>query len=123
VVGDNDGRLRWWTFAGQRANHVLARVLSAQLQSDVKVGNLALDFEARLSLDDIQSAIAVVSQSDFSAVRPAVDDSVIEGLKFSACLPTPMALEMLGERLADASGAKQILSQRVRFMAEANQEV
>ena len=49
-------------------------------------------------------------------MRPVVDESVVDGLKFSACLPTEMALEMLGERLADVSGAKQVLNQRVRFV-------
>jgi ATP-dependent Lhr-like helicase len=92
------------------------------LQSDVKVGNLALDLDARLSLDDIESAIAVASQSQLDAVRPFVDDGVIDGLKFSACLPTEMAMEMLGERLADVTGAKQVLSQRVRFIAASDQE-
>jgi len=121
VVRVSDGRLRWWTFAGQRANHVLAQVLSGLMTSTVKVGNLALDFESRLTLDDIEAAMAVLRRSEVDGVRPVVDESVVDGLKFSACLPTEMALEMLGERLADTSGAKQVLNQTVRFTASAEE--
>ena len=122
VVRDSDGRLRWWTFAGQRANHVLAQVLSGLTSSKVKVGNLALEFESRLTLDDIEGAMTILRLSELDAVRLVVDESVVDGLKFSACLPTEMALEMLGERLADVSGAKQVLNQPVRLIAATDQQ-
>jgi hypothetical protein len=93
-------------------------VLSGLTTSSVKVGNLALDFESRITLDEIESAIAVLRQSRVEGVRPVVDESVLDGLKFSACLPTEMALDMLGERLADVSGAKHILSRRVRLVLQ-----
>jgi hypothetical protein len=57
-----------------------------------------------------------------NTVRPVLDDRVIDGLKFLACLPTEMALEMLGERLAYVSGARQVLEQRVRFIGSADQD-
>ena len=122
VVRDSDGRLRWWTFAGQRANHVLAQVLSGLTSSKVKVGNLALEFESRLTLEDIEGEMTILRLSELDAVRLVVDESVVDGLKFSACLPTEMALEMLGERLADVSGAKQVLNQPVRFIAATDQQ-
>jgi hypothetical protein len=90
------------------------------MASNIKVDNPALEFESRFSLDDVEAAMAVLRQSDLNAVRPVVDDGVVDGLKFSACLPTEMALEMLGERLADVSGAMQVLDQRVRFIASAH---
>jgi len=116
VVSNGDRWLRWWTFAGQRANQVLAQVISGLTMSNVKAGNLALDFESRLTFDDIEAAMEVLRRSELDGVRPGVDESVLEGLKFSACLPPEMALEMLGERLADLSGAKQVLNQPARFI-------
>src|SRR5208337_425835 len=110
VVRDSDGRLRWWTFAGQRANHVLAQVLSGLTSSKVRVGNLALEFECRLTLEDIEGDMTILRLSELDAVM------------FSACLPTEMALEMLGERLADVSGAKQVLNQPVRLIAATDQQ-
>ena len=95
VVSDNDGRLCWWTFAGQRANHVLAQRLSGLTSSNVKAGNLALEFESRISLDGIEAAMAIVRRGEANGVRPVVDEGVVDGLKFSACLPTDMAMEML----------------------------
>jgi hypothetical protein len=65
--------------------------------------------------------MAVLRRSEDNGVHPVVDESVVGGLKFSACLPTEMALEMLGKRLADVSGAKQVLNQRVRFTASAEE--
>ncbi len=76
----------------------------------------SLDFESHLTLNDIEAAMEVLRRSELDGVRPVVDESVLEGLKFSACLPTEMALEMLGERLADVSGAKQVLNQPARFI-------
>ena len=122
VVSDNDGRLCWWTFAGQRANHVLAQRLSGLTSSNVKAGNLALEFESRISLDGIEAAMAIVRRSEADGVRPVVDEGVVDGLKFSACLPTDMAMEMLGDRLADVFGAKKVLDQRVRFINSADHE-
>ena len=122
VVRDSDGRLRWWTFAGQRANHVLAQVLSGLTSSKVRVGNLALEFECRLTLEDIEGDVTILRLSELDAVRLVVDESVVDGLKFSACLPTEMALEMLGERLADVSGAKQVLNQPVRLITATDQQ-
>jgi ATP-dependent Lhr-like helicase len=122
VVSDNDGRLCWWTFAGQRANHVLAQRLSSLTSSNVKAGNLALEFESRISLDGIEAAMAIVRRGEADGVRPVVDEGVVDGLKFSACLPTDMAMEMLGDRLADVFGAKKVLDQRVRFINSADHE-
>jgi len=122
VVSDNDGRLCWWTFAGQRANHVLAQRLSGLTSSNVKAGNLALEFESRISLDGIEAAMAIVRRGEADGVRPVVDEGVVDGLKFSACLPTDMAMEMLGDRLADVFGAKKVLDQRVRFINSADHE-
>jgi ATP-dependent helicase Lhr and Lhr-like helicase len=122
VVSDNDGRLCWWTFAGQRANHVLAQRLSGLTSSNVKAGNLALEFESRISLDGIEAAMAIVRRGEADGVRPVVDEGVVDGLKFSACLPTDMAMEMLGDRLADVFGAKKVLYQRVRFINSADHE-
>ncbi len=122
VVSDNDGRLCWWTFAGQRANHVLAQRLSGLTSSNVKAGNLALEFESRISLDGIEAAMAIVRRGEANGVRPVVDEGVVDGLKFSACLPTDMAMEMLGDRLADVFGAKKVLDQRVRFINSADHE-
>jgi ATP-dependent helicase Lhr and Lhr-like helicase len=51
------------------------------------------------------------------SVLPVVDERAIEGLKFSACLPTDMALEMLGKRLTDVPGARRIVSESVKFVA------
>ena len=122
VVSDNDGQLCWWTFAGQRANHVLAQRLSSLTSSNVKAGNLALEFESRISLDGIEAAMAIVRRGEADGVRPVVDEGVVDGLKFSACLPTNMAMEMLGDRLADVFGAKKVLDQRVRFINSADHE-
>ena len=117
VVSEGDDAIRWWTFAGQRANQVLAQELSRLSRSKVKAGNLALLFEPRRSLDDVRTAITELKQVGVDKVNLDVDDDALDGLKFSACLPTDVALEMLGKRLADLAGASRVLGEPARFVS------
>ncbi|HKI19921.1 MAG TPA: helicase-related protein, partial [Isosphaeraceae bacterium] len=117
VIKSDDGPLRWWNFAGQRANQLLAQMLSGLTGSIVKTGDFHLEWESHLSFDEVEVAIRDLGQCEMESVMPVVDEKAIEGLKFSACLPTDMALEMLGKRLTDVPGAKRIVSEPVKFVA------
>jgi ATP-dependent Lhr-like helicase len=49
---------------------------------------------------------------------PEVDDSALDVLKFSECLPKEMALHMLQMRLRDADSLAKILSQKVCYASK-----
>jgi ATP-dependent helicase Lhr and Lhr-like helicase len=60
--------------------------------------------------------LKTVRAGDVSRMRAAVDEQAIEGLKFSACVPRELALDMLQSRLSDAPSIAQVLQQPVRFV-------
>ena len=95
---------------------MLAQELSRITKSTVKPGNLALQFETRLSLDEIDAAISELRTNGIDQVKLCVLESAIEGLKFSACLPTEISLEVIGKRFADHRGAKRVLNEIVKYV-------
>lgn len=111
LVRDADA-VRWWTWAGYRANATLTASL----------GNLAdpvqrpTDTHVRLRQD--------LSPADWKAARaelpdaltlPTVDPRAVRGLKFAAALPERVATATLAQRLADFDGALAAAREPVRF--------
>jgi hypothetical protein len=58
----------------------------------------------------------ILSVSSDSCHLAAVDEQAIEGLKFSACLPHELALDMLQSRLGDPVSLQWVLNQPVRLV-------
>ncbi|MHC4880024.1 MAG: DEAD/DEAH box helicase [Planctomycetota bacterium] len=115
VVLGNDGKVEWWTFAGSRANAMLARELAQLTHHRVEHDSFTLFFDSTLRLQDVQGAVAAVRTSDADDLFPAVDEDAIESLKFSECLPMTLATQMLERRLQDTDAAAQLLKADVRF--------
>jgi ATP-dependent Lhr-like helicase len=89
----------WWAFGGNRANATLARQLAQETRSKVSHDSFTLTFESGVQLQDVERAIEAIRLHEIAAMRPAVDEAAIEGLKFSECLPIELATEMLERRL------------------------
>ena len=115
VLGDSD-ESEWWTFGGNRANATLSRQLADETSSKVNHDSFTLTFESTVKLQDVERAIGAIRQYDIAEMRPAVDESAIQGLKFSECLPMDFATQMLEHRLTDATGTRHILSGHVRYV-------
>jgi ATP-dependent Lhr-like helicase len=109
--------LEWWTFAGTRANGMLAGELSRITTSHVDHDDFALTFEPHLASDAIEGALEQLRERDLKSMRPEVDAHGIDGLKFSECLPRELALDMLTERLSDPDGARGVLTRRIKFVS------
>lgn len=116
-AGDRATRIRWWTWAGHRANLTLAACLA-------KAGGPA--WSNRLAVDD--RWIAVPSDLTFTAwnevlsaarqgplLAPIPDPTAIQGLKFSEALPKQLAEHVLATRLADYAGARHVFSATTRW--------
>jgi len=111
--------VEWWTFGGTRGNATLARALALATQSRVEHDAFSLTFESGLSLEDIQSAIKEVRLKDIASLRPSIDEEAINGLKFSACLPDHLSIEMLEQRLADTGSMRKTLEEDERCVSGA----
>jgi ATP-dependent helicase Lhr and Lhr-like helicase len=104
--------VRWWTWAGFRANATLAASLpdiadQIQRPTDAWV-RLRADLKPELWREALHNAPSRVRD-------PAADLRAVKGLKFSAALPDDLASAVVSRRLSDVIGAREILDTPTRF--------
>ena len=118
AVQSGAGETEWWTFGGIRANAAIAQQLSQTAHCRVDHDSFPLSFEPSAKLQDVEDAIRLVAKQDVDCMYPEIDDSAIDGLKFSECLPNDLAVEMLEGRLQDSGAVRHVLSKEVRFVVQ-----
>jgi ATP-dependent Lhr-like helicase len=106
--------VRWWTWAGYRANATLA----ATLPSIADPVQRPTDFFVRLR-EDLTPEIWREARSSVGngeiLVLPDVDRRAVSGRKFSAVLPERLAMATMAARMADLDGAHAVLAEPVRL--------
>jgi ATP-dependent Lhr-like helicase len=100
---------RWWTFAGSRANAMLANALGNVTPAGFD--NLCIRFDRAVDPEALQEAVATVRKHPPSTAPIADLDRAIDQLKFSACLPRRLAEYMLAVRLSDPEAVANVLAQ------------
>ncbi len=118
AVQAGGGETEWWTFGGNRGNATLARELERETRNRVSHDSFTLTFHSSLKLQDVEEAIKTIRPQDVAAMYPTVDAAAIDGLKFSACLPNELAIEMLERRLQDSAATHHVLQENVRFIVQ-----
>lgn len=104
--------LRWWTWAGFRANATLIATLGELADPMQRYDDVSI----RLRDDvDRQMWQAAVADAGERICLPDIDDKALAGLKFSAALPPRLARATLAARLADVDSAAAVLREPVRF--------
>ncbi|MGW2821685.1 DEAD/DEAH box helicase [Streptomyces sp. NPDC001443] len=113
ITRRDDGDVRWWTWAGHRANATLAACLST-----VNLRHRQIDDRYIRLRDDLtpQSWRAAVADTEAGLTLPEVDAQAVRGLKFAEALPQRLAEATLAARLADEEGARTALAEPVRFL-------
>jgi ATP-dependent Lhr-like helicase len=113
ILRDRRGDLRWWTWAGFRANATLTATLSEVVDPMQRFD----DVQIRLR-EDLTPATwrELVADAEQRLCLPDVDPKALDGLKFSSALPERLATATLAARLADFVGAATVLGERVRFV-------
>ncbi|HSP79810.1 MAG TPA: DEAD/DEAH box helicase [Myxococcaceae bacterium] len=112
----DDGRARWWTFAGGRINHTLKYALEWLCGWKVVADNFQLRLEGDgLTLGTVEEAIHRLAAEGFwndpetrQALRARLPEYRLS--KFQDALPEERALELLGAWLLDFEGARAFLS-------------
>jgi len=112
------GGYRLWTFAGGRANNLLAKVLESVLGEKVTTSNLYLRLRGQAGASEvaIRQALDTLREQN----RPNQDDSFrfaescARGRlsKFEPCLPDRLAAAYMADVLTDAAGAADVLRAR-----------
>ncbi|THA79184.1 DEAD/DEAH box helicase [Streptomyces sp. A0642] len=113
ITRTSGGQVRWWTWAGHRANATLAATLGAVVTPAQRVN----DCWIRLREDvDRQHWKQVVGDVSDQLCLPDVDQRAVKGLKFGEALPPRLAQATLATRFADLEGARAVLDEPVRFV-------
>ena len=104
--------VRWWTWAGYRANATLAATLQSVTDPLQRPTDSWLRLRENLTPADWRAARDNVGEN---LVLPDVDRRAVRGLKFSAALPERLAVATVAARLADFESAGMVLGEPTRF--------
>ncbi|MDX9723284.1 MAG: ATP-dependent helicase, partial [Myxococcota bacterium] len=110
-----DGGIKWWTFAGGRANRLLSAALQARLGEKVSACNEALRFtgEAAKSEVAVRQAILELAEGPALTWDDAAGWTELNGnarvSKFQPCLPEFVAQKLVARELMDVDDAVEVL--------------
>ncbi len=120
LVLPDDRDVLWWTWAGGRANGLVAAALEAVDPSIIdpleRFDNRYVRLRDGVTAGAVRSAISA-ARSRFGdrldGVEPPVSADALKQLKFSDLLPPALAAATLGARAADREGAARLLAGKV----------
>lgn len=115
IVRAGSGDVRWWTWAGYRANATLASTLDGLTDSLQNHEDNYLRLRRDLTPAEWKAGAANAVEQ---ICLPHVDKKALAGLKFSAALPQRLAVATLAARLADIDGAVTVLTEPIAFNIE-----
>lgn len=110
IARDRDD-VRWWTWAGFKANATLAATLSDLADAEQKFTDTYIRMRSDLRPETWKLPTADVADR---LCLPDVDEDAVTGLKFSEALPERLATATLAARLADLRSAEHVLGEPVR---------
>jgi ATP-dependent Lhr-like helicase len=117
VVRDED-QIRWWTWAGGRANTTIGAALSKTapelLDETGRFDNRYLRLHSEATTSRLKDALdEVYNQFDdgLVGVEPEVSEEAVRQLKFAELLPPDLAHRTLAERIGDRQSAGHLLHQ------------
>ncbi|WP_432077311.1 DEAD/DEAH box helicase [Streptomyces sp. YPW6] len=114
LVSRHGSDVRWWTWAGYRANATLAATLPSVADPVQRPTDCYVRLREDLTPERWRESHQVACDSH-ALVLPDVDRRAVHGLKFSAALPERLAAATVAARLADFEGARAALGEAVRF--------
>ncbi|MGW0570963.1 DEAD/DEAH box helicase [Streptomyces tauricus] len=117
ITRGSGGYLRWWTWAGHRANATLAASLGSAASPVQRVNDGWIRLREDVSPQSWKEAVADAPQH---LCLPEVDERAVKGLKFAEALPPRLAEVTLAARFADLEGARRVLNEPVQFVVGAD---
>jgi ATP-dependent Lhr-like helicase len=112
VITRTGADVRWWTWAGYRANATLAATLSHLTDNIQRFDDASIRMRTDLSHEMWKAGTADAAER---LCLPDVDPRALAGLKFNEALPERLATATLAARLADFDSAERILTEAARF--------
>ncbi len=91
-------RVRWVTFAGAQVNQLLAALLMSELDVEVNWNDFELSIPAHVSPAKIEETFRHLVADGHLLNKLPVSKELVDQLKFSECLPEPLAQEAILSR-------------------------
>ncbi|WP_190816998.1 DEAD/DEAH box helicase [Saccharopolyspora pogona] len=113
VISRTGTDIRWWTWAGYKANATLAASLLGLADEKQRVDDVSIRLRTDLTAEMWRNGTTDASEH---LSLPQVDERALKGLKFNEALPSRLATATLATRLADLEGAATVLSEPTRFI-------
>ncbi|MEH0985863.1 DEAD/DEAH box helicase [Micromonospora sp. CPCC 205556] len=113
IVREKDGDLRWWTWAGFRANATLTATLGEVVDPVERFDDCSIRLREDVTPRAWRSLTADAADR---LCLPEVEEKALVGLKFNAALPTRLAVATLAARLSDLDRAATVLGEPTRFL-------
>lgn len=112
----DSGQVRWWTWAGARANGVLATALASINPGLVdeldRYDNRYVKLRGDATAGQLRQALQAVRQSfgdDLRGAQAPVSDEALKQLKFAELLPPALAASTLSARAADPAACAYVV--------------
>jgi len=116
----DSGQVRWWTWAGARANALLATALTQvapELVDEVdRHDNRYLRLRGDATTGALRVALRVARERfgpDLALCEPDVSEEALRQLKFAELLPPDLGRRTLSVRLGDPAGAAAVLDRPI----------
>jgi ATP-dependent Lhr-like helicase len=109
VIERDSKSVTFWSMAGLKAHETLAAALPADLVA--RSTNECVRFTVGFDLAALRAAAETATTA-----LPSISSDAVEGLKFSAALPSGLARATLAERFADHEHALEIAGSPVLFL-------
>jgi hypothetical protein len=103
----SDGRLRWWTFAGGRANATLLELLCSGSRA-ARASDFYLDVQGPI---DWQQTRRRMNDGDLASWGSCIAKSDLLNVKFVEALPEPAIRAMTIARAFDLATARMLVEQ------------
>ncbi|WP_242884443.1 DEAD/DEAH box helicase [Actinomadura litoris] len=112
VITRSDSDVRWWTWAGYKANATLKATLGSASDPEHRVEDFYIRLRADLNPRTWKDAH---TEARDHLCLPLVDNGALKGLKFNEALPERLAELTMSARLADLPAAETVLSEPCRL--------
>jgi ATP-dependent Lhr-like helicase len=112
VITRTSGDVRWWTWAGYRANATVGATLSHLTDTVQRFSDASIRMRSDLTFRMWKAGTTDAAER---LSLPDVDGRALAGLKFNEALPDRLATATLATRLADLDSAARILTEPARF--------
>jgi len=111
IVTRSSRDVLWWTWAGTRVNATLKASLGSLADPSARPDDLFLRLRSDLTPDAWRTARKSLDR----IIDPEVNEQAVQGLNFSAALPSGLAAATLAARLSDRPNARKVLREPSRF--------